>query len=311
MARSSNRDNFTRKTQLQIAKRSGWLCSDPECRCLTVVATSDGNGEIMLDEASYICAAAPGGSRCDTGMSEAERRSAKNGMWMCKLHAESVDSEDLKFTVELRHCWKKLAEEHSHRGVLHDAATGPAKISKGDLVKRLHVSVAADVDIFRRSERWPSTNVALTVQMEELDKPVRASALARALSELGDLVLVALPGMGKTSTLLQVAESLVAHGETPIFVQLADWGTENKILLDSVLGRATFRGKISEDDFRAVAQNPSIYLLFDGWNELDGEARRRATVDRSGAKRWRGGRQATTGNQRAAPIGLRSRRRRQ
>lgn len=279
MARTSNRDNFTPKTKLQIAKRSGWLCSDPECRRPTVGATSDGDGEIMLGEASHICAAAPGGPRYDAGMSEAERRSAKNGIWMCKLHAKSVDSEDPKFTVEMLRCWKKQAEEHSHRSVLYNDATRPAKISKGDLAKRLHASAAADVAIFRRSERWPSTDVALTVQMAELDKPVQTSALARALTELGDLVLVAPPGMGKTSTLLQVAEGLVAQDETPIFVSLADWGTENKTLLDSILGRATFRGKISEDDFRAVAQEPGIYLLLDGWNELDGEARRRATAE--------------------------------
>jgi hypothetical protein len=279
MARSTNRDNFTPKTKLQIAKRSGWLCSDPECRHPTVGATSDGAGEIMLGEASHICAAAPGGPRYDVGMSEAERRSPKNGIWMCKLHAKSVDSDDPKFTVELLRCWKKLAEEHSHRSVLYNDAARPAKVSEGVLAKRLHESAAADVNVFRRTERWPLTDVALTIQMAELDKPVQTTALARALSELGDLVLVAPPGMGKTSTLLQVAQGLVAQGETPIFVPLADWGTENKTLLDSILGRATFRGKITEDDFRAVAQKPGIYLLFDGWNELDGEARRRATAE--------------------------------
>ena len=279
MARNSNRDNFTPKTKLQIAKRAGWLCSDPECRRPTVGATSDGDSEIMLGEASHICAAAPGGPRFDAGMSEAERRSAKNGIWMCKLHGTSVDSDDPKFTVELLRAWKKHAEEHSHRSVLYNEAARPAKVSEGELAQRLHAAAAADVDVFRRSERWPSTDVALTVQMAELDKTVQTSALARALSELGDLVLVAPPGMGKTSTLLQVAEGLVAHGETPVFVPLADWATENKMLLDSILGRATFRGRITEDDFRAVAQKPGVYLLLDGWNELDGQARRRATAE--------------------------------
>lgn len=279
MASSSSRDNFTDKTKLQIAKRAGWLCSDPECRRPTTGATSDGDGEIMLGEASHICAAAPGGPRYDAGMSETERRSAKNGIWTCKLHGKSVDSGDPKFTVELLLGWKRQAEEHSHRSVLYNEAARPAKVSEGELEQRLHAAAAADVEVFGRSERWPSTDVALTVQMAELDKPVKTSALARALSELGDLVLVAPPGMGKTSTLLQVAEGLVAHGETPVFVPLADWATEKKTLLDSILGRVTFRGKITEDNFRAVAQKPGVYLLLDGWNELDGEARRRATAE--------------------------------
>lgn len=279
MARNSNRDDFTPKTKLQIAKRAGWLCSDPGCRRPTVGAASDGEGEIMLGEACHICAAAPGGPRFDVGMSEAERRSAKNGVWMCRLHGTSVDSDDPKFTVELLRAWKKQAEEHSHRSVLYNEAARPAQVSTGELAQRLYAAAAADVDVFRRSKRWPSTAVALTVQMAELDRTVQTSALARALSELGDLVLVAPPGMGKTSTLLQVAEGLVAHGETPVFVPLADWATENKTLLDSFLGRATFRLRITEDDFRAVAQKPGVYLLLDGWNELDGEARRRATAE--------------------------------
>ena len=257
MPRDKNRDEFTTKTKLRIAKRAGWLCSDPECRRLTVGATSNGDGEIMVGEASHICAAAPGGPRYDSGMSKDERRSAKNGIWMCKVHGTSVDSDDPKFTVELLRGWKAQAEKDSHRSVLYNDVGRPAKVSEGERAQRLHAAATADIDVFRRSEKWPSTDVALTVQMKELDKPVETSALARALSELGDLVLVAPPGMGKTSTLLQVAEGIVAHGETPVFVPLADWATENKTLLDSILTRATFREKITEDDFRAVGRQPA------------------------------------------------------
>lgn len=233
----------------------------------------------MLGEASHICAAAPGGPRYDPGMSEAERRSAKNGIWMCRLHGRSVDSDDPKFTVELLRDWKKQAEEHSHRSVLYNDAGRSAKVSEGELAKGLHAAACDDIGAFRRSDKWPATDVALTVRMKELDQPVQTTALADALSELGDLVLVAPPGMGKTSTLLQVAEGLVAHGETPIFVSLASWATENKSLLDSILGRPTFRGKVAEEGFRTVAQKPGVYLLLDGWNELDGQARRRATAE--------------------------------
>lgn len=236
-------------------------------------------GEIMLGEASHICAAAPGGPRYDPGMSETERRSSKNGIWMCKLHGTSVDSHDPKFSIELLRSWKMQAEERSHRSVLYGDAGWPAKVSEGEPAKRLYAAAVADIDALRRSDKWPSTDVALTVQMKELVQPTPTTALAHVLSRLGDLVLVAPPGMGKTSTLLQVAEGLVAHGETPVFVPLADWATENKPLLDSILGRSTFRGKITEDDFRAVAQKTGVYLLLDGWNELDGKARRRATAE--------------------------------
>ena len=45
MARN-NRDEFSPKTVVQIAKRAGYLCSYPTCRAPTVGATSDGDGEI-------------------------------------------------------------------------------------------------------------------------------------------------------------------------------------------------------------------------------------------------------------------------
>jgi hypothetical protein len=40
----SNRDEFTEKTKLQIAKRAGWLCSDPsvELRQKLLAMTTDG-----------------------------------------------------------------------------------------------------------------------------------------------------------------------------------------------------------------------------------------------------------------------------
>ena len=279
MPRNIIRDEFGPKTKLLIAKRAGWLCSDPSCRRPTVGATSDGNAEIMLGEASHICAAAPGGPRYDATMSSDERRSVQNGIWMCKLHGKSIDSPDPTFTVELLREWKRLAEEYSHRRVLYNDDVQQVIISEGEIGERLNAAAAADLEVFRRSNKWPSTDVPLTVHMKQLDQPVQTTALARALSLLGDLILIAPPGMGKTSTLLQVAEGLVAHGETPIFVPLADWATENKSLLDSILGRSTFRGRVTEDDFRTRAQKAGVYLLLDAWNELDGTARRRATAE--------------------------------
>jgi len=49
-----NRDDFTEKTKLQIAKRAGWLCSFPTCRTPTIGATSDGEGEINIDGGSHM-----------------------------------------------------------------------------------------------------------------------------------------------------------------------------------------------------------------------------------------------------------------
>jgi hypothetical protein len=279
MAKRKNRDDFTEKTKRQIAKRAGWLCSYPPCRNPTIGATSDSEGEISIGTAAHICAAAPGGPRYDPNMSPEERRSAKNGIWMCRDHGTAVDSNDPEFTVERLRGWKKRAEEESWRRVLrNEAAPGPLVPADGQSADRLRAAAEADLAVFRRTAKWPSTSVALTLEVEGFGEPATTAALARAVTSLDDLILVAAPGMGKTTTLFQIAEGVLASSSgTPVVVPLGDWATEGLTLLDSILKRPAFRG-ISEDDFRAVAAKPGVVLLLDGWNELDAEARARARV---------------------------------
>ena len=277
----NTRDEFTEKTKLQIAKRAGWLCSDPSCRRPTIGSNSDGDGEMNLGTAAHVCAAAPDGPRYDRNQSREQRRSPDNGIWMCRLHGTAVDVKDSKFTVELMHEWKAQAQKDSWRRVLYnDVPQGPAMQAPavGELSTRLRAAATADLDIFRRSDKWPPTAIALTLEVDGLSDPVSTSALATALTALDDLILVAPPGMGKTTTLFQIAEAVLANGNaSPIIGPLGDWSTDGAGLLESVLKRPAFRG-ISEDDLRAVAAKPGVILLLDGWNELDGVARMRLTV---------------------------------
>jgi hypothetical protein len=127
-----NRDDFTEKTKLQIAKRAGWLCSFPTCRTPTIGATSDGEGEINIGSAAHICAAAPGGPCYDETMSPEERSSANNGIWMCRDYGKAIDSTDSEFTVERLREWKKRAENESMNGRMDlnnaSASTGSTSI---------------------------------------------------------------------------------------------------------------------------------------------------------------------------------------
>jgi hypothetical protein len=274
-----NRDDFSPKTLLQIAKRAGWLCSFPTCRTPTVGATSDGEGEINIGTAAHICAAASGGPRYDEKMSPEERSSAKNGIWMCRDHGKAIDSTDPEFTVERLREWKIQAENDSMRRVLrNEAALGPAVITDAQFQTLIRSAAEADLKVFQRTAKWPSTSVALTLEVDGFNEPVTTSALANVVTSLDDLILVAPPGMGKTTTLFQIAEGVLANGNgTPLIVQLGDWATEGATVLNTIIERPAFRG-ISEDDFRKAAAQPGVVLLLDGWNELDVEARKRASV---------------------------------
>ncbi len=235
----------------------------------------------MVGTAAHICAAAPDGPRYDRNQTPEQRGSPDNGIWMCRDHGAAIDSKDAQYTVELLRVWKAQAEKDSwQRVVSKEAPLGPAVAAptEGELFERLRVGTRADLEVFRRSARWPSTEIALTLQVEGFNDPVSPSVLAIALTALDDLILIAPPGMGKTTTVFQIAEALLAAGNAwPIVVPLADWSTEGTGLLESVIKRPAYRG-LSEDDLRAVAAKPGVVLLLDGWNELDTTARKRLTV---------------------------------
>lgn len=276
---NKNRDDFSQRTVLQIAKRASWYCSFQGCRKHTVGATSDGDSEINVGVAAHICAAAPGGPRYDEKMSQEERSSAKNGIWMCQNHAKTIDSKDPEFTVERLREWKKQVETESWQRLSHNEETSaPGAKIETPILNSIRAAAEADLKVFKQSAKWPPTSIALTLKVDGFDEPITTNALAVAVTSLDDLILVAPPGMGKTTTLFQIAEGVLANNiGTPLIVPLADWATEGRTVLDSILKRPSFKG-VSEDDIRKAAACPGVVLLLDGWNELDEEARKRARV---------------------------------
>lgn len=274
-----NRDNFTQFTRTKLAKQAGWICSFPNCGVLTVGSTSDGEDTIDSGEASHICAASPGGARYDETMTPEERTSIKNGIWMCRLHGKIIDSNDPEFTVERLREWKRNAEIESYRRVIRNEVVllNTNQINE-QLLKNIKVAIEVDLKVFKRTSKWPLTSVPLTLEIEDLHEPITTNALGNIVTSLDDLILVSPPGMGKTTTLFQIAEGVLASDYgMPLMVLLGDWATEGITILESILNRPSFIG-ISEDDIRAAAATPGVVLLLDGWNELDIESLKRARV---------------------------------
>ncbi|OWV86877.1 hypothetical protein [Rhizobium sp. R693] len=280
MASSNNRDDFTKATKRTIERQARNHCSNPACRRLTRGAKSDGVGEINIGEAAHICAASPGGPRYDADMSTEERRSRDNGIWLCSVCAGVVDSRDSKFTVEELREWKSRTDKDSWRSIVENIPFGPVMSAPTPdaLTTRIRGAASSDLAVFRRTAKWPGTTVALTLKVGGVDQPLTTRALANAVTTFDDLILVAAPGMGKTTTVFQIAESVLdTGGGTPFVVLLGEWANDESSILASVLKRPAF-ATISEGDFRAVASKPGAVMLLDGWNELDELARERARV---------------------------------
>lgn len=107
--RNNKRDEFTNVLKNRLAKRVMYVCSNPSCRKITIGPDSE-SGINNIGVAAHICAAASGGPRYDKNMSEKERKSIDNGIWLCQSCAKLIDSDENKYTVKLIKLWKEETE---------------------------------------------------------------------------------------------------------------------------------------------------------------------------------------------------------
>ena len=78
------KDGFNANVRQKIAQRAGYHCSYPGCTCGTIGPATDSQKVVNVGEACHICAASPGGPRYDPNMTNAQRMSVENGIWMCR-----------------------------------------------------------------------------------------------------------------------------------------------------------------------------------------------------------------------------------
>lgn len=236
--------------------------------------------------ASHITAAASGGPRYDPNLTREQRRHQSNGIWLCQTHGKAVDSDEGHFTVEMLRDWKRLAEERSFAAIIltdeaQEQTTSAAVLEAGDDTSTAaHLLLAArnDLDAFKRVPGWPQhpVELGLTMTRGANSQAFHASALANAIVVFNEIVLIAAPGTGKTTTLLQVTEAILSRGNSvAVFIPLSEWSSQSDSLMASVARRNAFLG-IGEDDLIQQARQGRIVLLLDGWNELDSASRQRA-----------------------------------
>jgi hypothetical protein len=303
MRRSCVRDEFTAATKERIGKRAGWVCSNPDCRCATVGAAEGDNGVINVGVAAHITAASHDGPRYDPSLTSEQRRHHSNGIWLCQKDGKAVDSDEQHFTVEMLRKWKCDAEKRSFQAIVApgaqrdqqvaaatiDAAVKvlidrlglPAEDDIDTVAARLIAATANDIAAFRRMAAWPRHAVALNLRMTdgENERAFHVSGLAAALDTFKEITVIAPPGTGKTTTLLQVADAIVQRARSvPLFIPLGEWASQAGSLLQSVLQRAAFQG-MRQQHFMLLAHHGRLVLLLDGWNELDRKARLRASSE--------------------------------
>jgi hypothetical protein len=108
----TSRDDFPKPIIETLAKRAGYICSNPSCRKHTSGPNTTDHKSTLIGEAAHITAASPKGPRYDSTLSSDERRNINNAIWLCSNCASLIDKDEKAYTVALLNYWKEQAEEY-------------------------------------------------------------------------------------------------------------------------------------------------------------------------------------------------------
>ncbi|WP_051959918.1 hypothetical protein [Sphingobacterium sp. ML3W] len=112
---ANNRHNFTAKTIEILGKRVGLICSNPACSKTTSGPHTDAEKATIVGVAAHISAAAAGGPRYNATLDEKERKSAKNGIWLCVNCSTIIDKDPDAYSATLLEGWKNEAEKRTDK----------------------------------------------------------------------------------------------------------------------------------------------------------------------------------------------------
>jgi hypothetical protein len=111
------RDEFPVAIKDALAKRVALKCSNPSCQKVTCGPHSEVTRSVNVGVASHITAAASGGPRYDQSLSQEERTSIENALWLCQTCAKLIDNDGQRYSVSLLKSWKISAEARALRAL--------------------------------------------------------------------------------------------------------------------------------------------------------------------------------------------------
>lgn len=107
------RANFSQAVCRVLANRVGLHCSNPDCRAYTAGPKRKPEAALNVGVAAHITAASKGGPRYAPNLSDKQRSSATNGIWLCQTCAKLIDDDEARFAVAVLEKWKHNAEEEA------------------------------------------------------------------------------------------------------------------------------------------------------------------------------------------------------
>jgi hypothetical protein len=117
-----NRDDFSPDIKRALAERAGHRCSFPGCPSVTIGPSNEGEASVSRTGMACHIAAAAGGTgarRYVATMTNEQRTSIENGVWMCYTHGKLVDTDENRFSIPMLQKWRELAEFRAQWAVDH------------------------------------------------------------------------------------------------------------------------------------------------------------------------------------------------
>jgi hypothetical protein len=111
------RDDFPVAVKRATALRVNNRCSNPTCGASTSGPQSGLEKVLNIGVAAHVTAASSGGPRYDSAISEAERKSATNAIWLCQNCAKLIDNDSRHFSAALLRHWKEIAEAYARERI--------------------------------------------------------------------------------------------------------------------------------------------------------------------------------------------------
>lgn len=112
-----------------LRERVASLCSNPACRAWTTGPHAERGKSTIVGEAAHIAAAAPGGARFDDDMTDGERSSFDNAIWVCCNCSKEIDRNETKYPSAILQSWKADAEEEAKKRLRTSACAALAVAS--------------------------------------------------------------------------------------------------------------------------------------------------------------------------------------
>ena len=133
MSKQDKRDEFSPKTKEIISKRASFICSNPDCRSLTLYPSdAEPNKFIYIGKVAHITAASQQGARFESSLTPEQRSSSDNGIFLCSNCADMIDKNNgVDFTVALLKKWKNEHEKWV-KDNLNQSVTSPVSIIDGE-----------------------------------------------------------------------------------------------------------------------------------------------------------------------------------